>query len=138
MEQCSSLEANRSVTSQEISRILWNPKVINNIHMHPPPVPILTRSFQSVPSIPLLADTLNIVFPPVAMSYKWPLSIRCPTKSLYALIFFSSTRPMHYPSHSSNLINRIIFDEYKYSKGNKTVPGKVATTHTEDGHKQDT
>jgi len=24
------------------------------------------------------------------------------------------------------------------SKGNKTVPGKVATTHTEDGHKQDT
>jgi hypothetical protein len=23
-------------------------------------------------------------------------------------------------------------------KGNKTVPGKVATTHTEDGHKQDT
>ena len=26
----------------------------------------------------------------------------------------------------------------EYSKGNKTVPGKVATTHTEDGHKQDT
>jgi len=25
----------------------------------------------------------------------------------------------------------------EYSKGNKTVPGKVATTHTEDGHKQD-
>jgi hypothetical protein len=23
-------------------------------------------------------------------------------------------------------------------KGNKTVPGKVATTRTEDGHKQDT
>jgi len=26
----------------------------------------------------------------------------------------------------------------EYSKGNKTVPGKVATTHREDGHKQDT
>jgi len=26
----------------------------------------------------------------------------------------------------------------EYSQGNKTVPGKVATTHTEDGHKQDT
>jgi DNA-directed RNA polymerase subunit F len=26
----------------------------------------------------------------------------------------------------------------EYSKGNKTVPGKVATIHTEDGHKQDT
>jgi hypothetical protein len=24
----------------------------------------------------------------------------------------------------------------EYSKGNKTVPGKVATTHTEDGHRQ--
>ena len=26
----------------------------------------------------------------------------------------------------------------EYSKGNKTVPGKVATTRTEDGHKQST
>jgi len=26
----------------------------------------------------------------------------------------------------------------EYSKGNKTVPGKVPTTRTEDGHKQDT
>jgi hypothetical protein len=26
----------------------------------------------------------------------------------------------------------------EYSKGNKRVPRKVATTHTEDGHKQDT
>jgi len=26
----------------------------------------------------------------------------------------------------------------EYSKENKTVPGKVATTHTEDRHKQDT
>jgi len=25
-----------------------------------------------------------------------------------------------------------------FSKGNKTVSGKVATTRTEDGHKQDT
>ena len=26
----------------------------------------------------------------------------------------------------------------EYIKGNETGPGKVATTHTEDGHKQDT
>jgi hypothetical protein len=26
----------------------------------------------------------------------------------------------------------------EYSKGIKTVPGKVATAHTEDGHKEDT
>jgi hypothetical protein len=28
--------------------------------------------------------------------------------------------------------------EQRISKGNKTVPGKVATTRTEDGHKQNT
>jgi len=33
---------------------------------------------------------------------------------------------------------REISESTEYSKGNKTVPGKVATTHTEDGHKQDT
>ena len=26
----------------------------------------------------------------------------------------------------------------EHSKGNKTIPGKVATTRTEDGHKQAT
>jgi len=26
----------------------------------------------------------------------------------------------------------------EYGKGNKTVPGKVVTTRTEDGHKQNT
>jgi hypothetical protein len=26
----------------------------------------------------------------------------------------------------------------EYSKGNKTITGKVSTKHTEDGHKQDT
>ena len=37
--------------------------------------------------------------------------------------------------------NKCIRDKNRsreYSKGNKTVPGKLATTHTEDGHEQDT
>ena len=34
------------------------------------------------------------------------------------------------------VIFNIIF--YEFYEGNKTVPGKVAATHTEDGHKQDT
>ena len=30
------------------------------------------------------------------------------------------------------------YESAEFSKGNETVPGKVAPTRTEDGHKQDT
>ena len=43
MEQKPSWEANRSLASQEIRRILWNPNVYYRIYKNPPPVPVPSR-----------------------------------------------------------------------------------------------
>ena len=98
MEQSHSWEANRFSASQEILRILWNPKVHYRIHKCPPPVPNLsqldtvhtpTSNFLKIYLI--LSSHLRLGLP----SGLFPLGF--PTKTLYTplLSLIRITCPAH-------------------------------------------
>ena len=82
MEQNPSWEANRFSASQEIPRILWNPKVHYRIDKCPPPVPILSqidpfRNPTSWRSILILSSHLRLGLPSGLFRSGFP------TKTLY-------------------------------------------------------
>jgi len=109
MGQSPSSEANRSSASQEIPRILLNPKVHYRIYKCPPPVSILGHSnpFHVSPSHSKKTH-FNIIFLPTPGSSYPRIS---PPKTLYACLLspIHATCPVHLILHV--LISRIIFDE---------------------------
>ena len=102
LQQSPSWEANQFSASQEIPRILWNPKVHYRIHKCPPPVPILSQ-FEPVhtPTSYFLKIHFNIILPPTPGSRKWSLSLTFPHQNPVYVHPLPHTRHMPRPSHSS-------------------------------------
>ena len=79
MVQSPSWAANWFAASQEIPRILWNPKVHYRTHKRPPPVSILgPPNPVHIPTSYLLEIRPNIIHPSTPRSPQWCLSLRLP------------------------------------------------------------
>jgi hypothetical protein len=101
MEQSPSWEASRSSASQEIPRILWNPKVDYRIHKGPPPVPILSHINPVHAPHPISWRSL-LYYPPI---YAWVFqvvpSLRSPHQSPVCTSPLTHTCYMSRPPRSS-------------------------------------
>ena len=81
MQQMRSWEANRFSASQEIHRILRNPKVLCCVWRDRHLSLSWARSIQSMPPSHFLNIHLNIILPSKPESFKWSLSLRFPHKN---------------------------------------------------------
>jgi hypothetical protein len=100
MEQSPSWEADSHSVSQEIPRLLWNPKVRYRVHKTPPLVPILNQ-MHSVhnfsPYFPMIHS--NIILPSMSRSSEWSLYFRFSIQNfviiynIYSVCYISCQSP---------------------------------------------
>ena len=112
MVQSPSWEANWFAASQEIPRILWNPKIHYRTHKRPPPVPILGQPNPvHIPTSHFPEIHPNIIHPSTPRSPHWSLSLRFPHQDPIHPSLLAQTRHMPSPSHSSRFYPRTILGE---------------------------
>ena len=100
MEQRPTGEVDRFSVSQELPRILCNPKFHYHIHKCPPPVPILSQlNPVHNPTSQFLKMHLNIFHPSKPGSPKWSGSLRFPHKKFSAYVS-SLTHTCYMPRQS--------------------------------------
>jgi hypothetical protein len=96
-----SWEANQFAASQEIRRILWNPKVHYSINKCPPTVPILSQPNPVHTSTShFLKICFNIILPSMPNSPQRCLSLRFPHQNTLHASSLLHSRYMHRQSHS--------------------------------------
>ena len=112
MEHSPSWEANRISASQEIPRILWNPKVHYRSHKCLPPFPILSQLDPVHTSTShFLKIHLNIILPSMPGFPRWSLSFRFPQQNPVYASPLPHTLYLPGPSHSSWFITWTILGE---------------------------
>jgi len=101
MQQSPSWDADRFSASQEIPRILWNPKVHYRVYKCPPPVPIRSQiSPVHAPLIPLPWRSVLILSSHLRLRSMWSLSLRFHYQNPACTASVPHTCYMPHPSHS--------------------------------------
>jgi hypothetical protein len=112
MVQSPSWEANWFAASEEIPRILWNPKVHYRTHKRPPTVPILGQPNPvHIPTSHLVEIRPNIIHPSAPRSPQWYPSPRFYPQDPIRPPLLTHTSHMPSPSNSSRFYHRTILGE---------------------------